>query len=60
MKQFGKILKFELKGSLRNKVFVGLTVFLVLAITVVMFLPKIISAFESDGEETIPTESLSC
>ena len=48
MKQFGKILKFELKGYLRNKVFVGLTIFLVLAIIVVMFLPNIISAFKSD------------
>lgn len=51
MKQFGKILKFEWKGYLRNKIFVGLTVFLVISITVVMFLPNIISAFQSDGEE---------
>ena len=29
MKQFGKILKFELKGYLKNKVFVGVTIFLV-------------------------------
>ena len=28
MKQFGKILKFELKGYLRNKMFVGITLFL--------------------------------
>ena len=26
MKQFGKILKFELKGYMRNKVFVGITI----------------------------------
>ncbi len=50
MKQFGKILKFELKGYLRNKVFVGITIFLVISIAVVMFIPNIISAFESDGE----------
>ena len=49
MKQFGKILKFELKGYLRNKVFVGITIFLVVAIAVVMFIPNIISAFASDG-----------
>ena len=49
MKQFGKILKFELKGYLRNKVFVGITIFLVVAIAVVMFIPNIVSAFESDG-----------
>ena len=29
MNQFGKILKFELKGYLRNKIFVGFTIFLV-------------------------------
>ena len=63
MKQFGKILKFELKGYLRNKLFVGLTIFLVLAITVVMFLPNIISAFQSEGEgddsETMPVMLIS-
>ena len=53
MKQFGKILKFELKGYLRNKMFVGITVFLVVAIAVVMFIPNIVAAFESDGEGDI-------
>ena len=48
MKQFGKILKFELKGYLGNKVFVGITVFLVAAIAVAMFIPNIISLFKSD------------
>ncbi|MBQ3489237.1 MAG: ABC transporter permease [Clostridia bacterium] len=57
MKQFGKILKFELKGYLRNKVFVGITVFLMAAITVVMFIPNIITAFETEDEgSTTPTE----
>ena len=59
MKQFGKILKFELKGYLRNKIFVGFTIFLVLAITVVMFIPNIISAFQSDGEDEVPSGELS-
>ena len=45
MKQFGKILKFELKGYLRNKVYVGITIFLVVAIAIVMFIPNIIAAF---------------
>lgn len=40
MKQFGKILKFELKGYLKNKVFVGVTIFLVVAIAVAMFIPE--------------------
>ena len=57
MKQFGKILKFELKGYLRNKVFVGITIFLVVAIAVVMFIPNMIAAFESDDEgDVTPTD----
>ena len=57
MKQFGKILKFELKGYMRNKVFVGITIFLVVAIAVVMFIPNIIVAFESDDiGDTAPTD----
>ena len=47
MKQFGKILKFELKGYLKNKVFTGVTIFLVVAIAVAMFIPNIISAFKT-------------
>ena len=57
MKQFGKILKFELKGYMRNKVFVGITIFLVVAIAIVMFIPNIITAFESDDEgDVTPTD----
>ena len=50
MTQFGKILKFELKGYMRNKIFVGITIFLVVAIAVVMFIPNIYSAFKSEDE----------
>ena len=57
MKQFGKILKFELKGYMRNKVFVGITIFLVALIAVVMFIPNIIAAFESDDVgDTTPAD----
>ncbi len=57
MKQFGKILKFELKGYLRNKIFVGFTIFLVALIAIVMFIPNIIAAFESDDcADTTPTD----
>ena len=52
MKQFGKILKFELKGYLKNKAFVGITIFLVVAIAIAMFIPNIVSAFMSDDEGT--------
>ena len=31
MKQFGKIFKFEFMGYLRNKIFVGITVFFMIA-----------------------------
>ncbi len=50
MKQFGKILKFELTGYLKNKIFVGVTIFLVLLIAVVMFFPRIAGIFTSDEE----------
>jgi len=57
MKQFGKILKFELKGYLRNKVFVGFTIFLVALIAIVMFIPNIVSVFKSDeASDTAPDE----
>ncbi len=54
MKQFGKILKFELYGYLKNKIFVGVTLFLVVAIAVVMFIPNITALFQSDNEITVP------
>lgn len=41
MKQFGKILKFELKYYFKNKVFVGTTILLVLVIAAVMSFPRI-------------------
>lgn len=52
MKQFGKILKFELKYYFKNKVFVGVTIFLVLLIAVVMFLPRIVDMIKDGGEGT--------
>ena len=58
MKQFGKILKFELKGYLRNKVFVGITIFLVVAIAIVMFIPNIIAAFDSDDTGDVTPSDL--
>ena len=57
MKQFGIILKFELKNYLRNKVFVGITIFLVLAIAICMFIPNIVSALSTDEDvEVSPSE----
>ena len=56
MKQFGKILKFELKGYLKNKAFIGITAFLVIVIAVVMFIPNLISLFQSDEEVPPPSD----
>lgn len=49
MKQFGKILIFELGGYFKNKVFVGITAFLVAAIAIAMFIPNITDFFKSDA-----------
>lgn len=58
MKQFGKILKFELLGYVKNRIFVGITLFLVVAIAVVMFIPNIVDAFTNDtdmsGSDDLP------
>ena len=58
MKQFGKILKFELKNYLQNKTFVGVTLFLVIAIAVVMFIPNIVTVFSSNEEGNMEEENL--
>ena len=58
MKQFGKILKFELKGYLKNKIFIGFTLFFVVLIAVVMFIPNIKALFVSDTNGETPLEDL--
>lgn len=56
MKQFAKILKFELSGYFKNKIFVGITVFLVIAIAVAMFIPNITAEFKSNNDDTTSQE----
>ncbi len=56
MKQFGKILKFELKYYFKNKVFVGVTIFLVVLIAAVMCLPRISAAFDSGEPGSTPVD----
>ncbi len=51
MKQFSKILRFELSAYFKNKLFVGLTVFFALVIAVMMFFPKISAFFEAEEGE---------
>ena len=41
MKQFKTILSFELANYFKNKLFIGITVFLVAVIAVVMFFPRL-------------------
>lgn len=54
MRQFGKIFKFEFKYYMKNKVFVGVTLFLVLLIAGVMFFPRVMDAFKTeDGDDSI-------
>ena len=53
MGQFWTILRFEFGGYLKNKVFVGVTVFLVILIAALMFFPRIAVLFESEE----PSES---
>lgn len=48
MKQFGKILKFELKNYAKNKAFVGVTIFLMVVIAVILFFPRITALFKTD------------
>lgn len=56
MKQFGKILKFELKYYLKNKIFVGVTIFLVLLIAAVMCFPRITAMFNTSDTEDASSE----
>lgn len=59
MKQFGKILKFELKYYFKNKIFVGITVLLVFLIAAVMCFPRISGLFPKDQSDINTTENVS-
>ena len=51
MKQFITILRFELNSYFKNKIFVGITIFLMAAIAVVMFFPRFSGTGDNaDGE----------
>lgn len=57
MKQFGIIFKFELVNYLKNKIFIGVTVFLVAAIAAIMFFPGILDLINGkDAEDADQTE----
>ena len=59
MRQFGKILRFEIKYYFKNKVFVGVTIFLMLLIAVSMFLPRITSLFKAGNTSVDTADDLS-
>ncbi len=50
MKKFKTILSFELSGFMRSKSFMGVTVLLVVLMAVVMYLPQIMDAIDSDDD----------
>lgn len=56
MKQFKTIFRFEMNAYLKNRIFVGVTLFLVAAIALVMFFPRIRTALESGETPGSPSE----
>lgn len=60
MKQFLTILKFELGNYFKNKIFVGVTIFLMVGIAVVTWIPNIIKEVQSNKteEEQLETKDL--
>lgn len=59
MKQFMTILKFELLEYFKNKVFIGITAFLVAILAVMMFVPDLLSGIISDDNDEKPVMLLS-
>ncbi len=51
MKQFKTIFGFEFGAHLKNKAFVGVTIFLVVIIAGALFLPRILDSFSSDSSD---------
>lgn len=50
MKQFFTVFKFELSGYLKNKIFVGLTIFLIAVMGAVLFFPRFHSEKNLDAD----------
>lgn len=58
MKQFLSILRFEYSGYIKNKVFMGITISIVLILAILLSLPRLTALFESD-DSSEPTSSSS-
>ena len=56
MKQFKTILGFELKNYLTNKIFAGVTLFLIIAMAALLFFPQIKSLFVSGSDDASPAQ----
>lgn len=56
MKQFRKILRFELKNYFSNKVFIGITIFLLILIAGVSFFPRLKNSFAPSSQTAEPAE----
>ena len=52
MKQFWTVFRFEFMNYLRNKIFVGITIALVVLLAGLLFFPRVMSLFETEGGET--------
>ncbi len=52
MKQFKTVLKFELKGYFKNKIFLGTTMLFMVLIIGAMFLPQIAGYFKNNDSES--------
>ncbi len=59
MKKFRTILGFELANYFKNKIFVGVTIVLVVLIAAVMFFPRFSQLFDKDQPEELPVMLLS-
>ena len=55
MRQFLKVFKFEFKQYLKNKVFVGVTLFIVLVSALVTFVPALLTQIDLGDEKTEKT-----
>lgn len=54
MRQFITIFKFELFGYLKNKIYIGISLFVILAIAVVLSVPSLNNLFNQLSENQIP------
>lgn len=54
MKQFRKIFQFELFYYLKNKIFIGITLLMILLIGIIMFVPRVFGGGDTPDDPTAP------